>query len=103
MSFSMDVSDETMNLKVEGDFTIPNLPPIKEAVIKAFPDVQRCVLDLASVEEFDTAGFQFICAMGAKAKKEEKDIWINGCSPAVATYFETYNMRDLIEIKGQVG
>ena len=98
MSFSIDMKDKTLLLRVTGDMTAYSAQEIKEGVVEKILKADRVELDLSDVEDMDSAGFQLMYAIKKHADSRQMELKLDTYSSVVMTCMKTYNMLAQFDI-----
>ena len=91
------VHEDEPCLRLEGELTIYSVTEARDALSAALDQQPSLQLNLAAVEELDTAGVQLLAWMKQEARRRGKALAFTGHSPAVVEVF------DLLQVAGIFG
>jgi anti-anti-sigma factor len=89
--------DQEPCLRLKGEFTIYSVTEAKGALAAALEQGPSLHLNLAGVEELDTAGLQLLVWLKQEAERLGKTLVLSAHSPAVVEVF------DLLKVAGLFG
>ena len=89
--------DKEPCLRLKGDFTIYSVAEVKGPLSAALDQQPSLHLNLAGVEELDTAGLQLLVWLKQEAARRGKALVLSAHSPAVLEVF------DLLKVAGLFG
>jgi len=79
-------------LSIDEDFTIFAIDALKRELSDEMDIYDRFELDLANVEEFDSAGIQLLLAFRNELMKQKKDLKLIAMSDPVKKLMENYGV-----------
>ncbi len=88
------VTDGLCTIKPESTFTIYDVEQFVHQMREKMPTIRHIGLDFATVEEFDTAGFQTIYALYKIAQEQGIDMYFVAASPAINRVIELFGVKD---------
>jgi len=83
-------------LVINEDMTIYVIENLKEGLEKVIDAGEIFELNLAELEEIDSAGIQLLLAFGDELTKKEKTLKITAMSDSVSKLVESYGISDRI-------
>jgi anti-anti-sigma factor len=89
--------EEEAAWSLEGEFTIYEVVEAKVQLCSALDQTSRLQLNLAGLEELDTAGVQLLVWLKQEAHRKGKKLSLFAHSPAVVGVF------DLLQVTGRFG
>ncbi|MBF0464064.1 MAG: STAS domain-containing protein [Nitrospirae bacterium] len=84
-----------MSLSLEGELSVVRANELKELFIDYVKTAKDIELDLSSVSEIDTAGFQLLVALKKESDGMGRNFRILSVSPAVENLLDLYNVKDM--------
>jgi len=84
----------TCRLVINEDMTIYVINSLKEDIAKEIDVNDRFELNLADVEEIDSAGIQLLLALRNELMKKKKEFKITAMSSSVTKLVESYGIND---------
>lgn len=87
-------------LAIDGDMTIYAIGDLKQGISKELDSYTKFELNLANVEEIDSAGIQLLLALRRELIQKNKEFKLTAVSGAVAKLIEQYNVGDHFSIGG---
>ena len=91
------VSSDQEVLAFDGDMTIYNAENQKQDLFSLLSRKKNISVNLADVDEFDTAGFQVLLFGKQYAEKNGIELVLKSASEPVAEVFKLYGMSSLLE------
>ncbi|MEH6629120.1 MAG: STAS domain-containing protein [Motiliproteus sp.] len=80
-------------LQISGELTVYATATLKDALLGYLDDSQHMEVNLADVEEMDTAGFQLLYLLKREAQLADKTLSLVAHSAATLEVFELLNME----------
>ncbi len=80
-------------LRIDGDMTIYTAERTKQDLLPHIDDYQVFDLDLAKVNEIDTAGLQILLLLKRKADQSKRVVHLSKCSQAVRELLGLYHLQ----------
>jgi anti-sigma B factor antagonist len=95
-----DSGDDTglCKLSFDEDLTIYSIDALKQEVSEVLDTYDRFELNLASVEEIDSAGIQMLLALRTELGTNNKELKITAVSGVVAKMIEMYEVGDRFDM-----
>jgi anti-anti-sigma factor len=97
------VSDGLCTITPESTFTIYDVEQFAHAMREKLPNIKSIVLDFATVNEFDTAGFQTIYSLYKTAQDQSIDMSFASVSPAVERLIKLFGVSDWYQLLAKEG
>ena len=94
MKITKQADDSKCALILNGDMTIYMAEENKEHFDDYFNNDLDISLDMSSVSEFDSTGFQMLLLLERQAKENNKTFNVKPASPAVEEILTLYNKLD---------
>jgi anti-sigma B factor antagonist len=91
MRLDVDVKKGLRRIRVEGELNIYNASDLKRELLDHLAAAPALEIDLAKINEIDTAGLQVLYLARREASGADKTLRIVAASPAVREAFELYN------------
>ena len=88
------ITDGMCTIKPESTFTIYDVEQFVHSMREKLPSIKVIVLDFASVDEFDTAGFQTIYALHKSAQAQSIEMYFTATSTAVNRISGLFGVSD---------
>lgn len=85
-------------LSFDEDMTIYSIDALKQEVSEVLDTYERFELNLASVEEIDSAGIQMLLALRTELGTSNKELKITAVSGVVAKMIEMYEVGDRFDM-----
>ena len=85
-------------LSIDEDMTIYTIDTLKQGISEEIDNYNRFELNLAEVEEADSAGIQLILAFNRELQQKEKQLTITAVSAAVGKLITTYGIDDQFSV-----
>ena len=85
-------------LAIDQDMTIYAVDELKHGLSQAIEDYQRFELNLAYVEEIDSAGVQLLLAFRNELIQQKKEFKLTAVSGAVAKLIKIYGIDDRFDV-----
>ena len=76
---------------MKGELTVYTVVKLKDIIIKELNSFSGMVLNLAGIDEADSAGFQFLIFIKREAEKSGKSLVIDNASGRIKSIFSLYN------------
>jgi len=92
------IPSDHCKLVIDEELTIYVIDSIREELSKELDIYNNFDLNLAAVEEFDSAGVQLLLAFTHEIKRLEKTFTLSKASPVVMKLFDTYGLSDYFNI-----
>ncbi|MGE3771309.1 MAG: lipid asymmetry maintenance protein MlaB [Gammaproteobacteria bacterium] len=89
----MSKADAVTRMSISGEMTIYSAGELKEALLAAVLGSDAVEVDLAQVNEFDTAGLQQLLLARREAARDGKSFSVREPSGAVSAVLDTYRMN----------
>jgi len=86
-------------LAIDEELTIYAIDSLKKEISKVMDTYDRFELNLANVEEIDSAGIQFLLALRNELMRKNKEFRLTAMSGAVVKLIENYAVVPLTETK----
>jgi anti-anti-sigma factor len=87
-------------LMIDEEMTIYVIETLKQGISAEMDIYDRFELNLAGVEEFDSAGMQLLLAIRSELMQKKKALKITAVSSAVARLMDGYGVTDSFNIRG---
>ena len=87
-------------LAIDEDMTIYAIDALKQGISEEIDSYNRFELNLADVEEIDSAGIQLLLAFRSELIQKKKEFKLTAMSDAVAKLIETYGISDSLNMEG---
>lgn len=91
------VDGECLRLSVDGAMTIYEASESKSELLAALADGRGLEIDLAGVEEIDTAGLQLLVLTQREGRRTGKPVRLAGSSAAVLEALDRYGVRSTFD------
>ena len=85
-------------LSIDEDMTIYSVAKLKQELSEVIDAYDRLELNLANLEEIDSAGIQLLLALGAELAQKNKELSLTAISGVVAKIIEMYEVGDRFDI-----
>jgi len=85
-------------LVIDEELTIYVIDGIKEELSKELDIYNNFDLNLAAIEEFDSAGVQLLISFTQEIKRLDKTFTLSSASPVVIKLFDTYGLSDYFNL-----
>jgi anti-anti-sigma factor len=95
----MDTRDPTMRIDTGARLTIYEAPAFLAELQRVLSQARLLVVDLAEVEELDTAGVQLLLLAQREAAREGKSLLLAAPSPACLEVLDLYRLGALFDIE----
>jgi len=92
------IPSDHCKLVIDDELTIYVIDGIKEELSKELGIYNNFDLNLAAVEEFDSAGVQLLLAFTQEIKRLEKTFTLSKASPIVMKLFDNYGLSDYFNL-----
>lgn len=86
------LTDGASRLMIDGGMSIYNAQEVKEQLLAAVRTAQTLELDLSSVNDMDTAGFQLLVLAKRECQRLDRVLRITAHSDTVREFIDFYNM-----------
>jgi anti-anti-sigma factor len=93
MNIVSEFFGQVVRLKISGEMTIYHARELKTELLRAVNDHQKLEINLAEVNELDTAGFQLLVLAKREANKAEKSLHLVNHSESVREVLRLYRME----------
>ncbi len=87
---NMDAS--TLFLKMENELTIYQVEEINKQLCILFGNAESVIVDMASVDKIDTAGFQLLMSLKQSCENMNKNFELNGVGSSVSNFFSLFGL-----------
>lgn len=87
-------------LAIDEDMTIYAIEALKKGLSDEIDIYDRFELNLAAVEEIDSAGIQLLLALNNDLVQKKKELKITTVSGAVAKLIQDYGVSDCFDMEG---
>lgn len=99
MSISSSVSQETLNIQVEGRFDFSALQAFRDTYEKLQPVPKRYVIDLAKADYLDSSALGMLLALRDHAGGDNADITIKNAIPDVRKILVITKLDELFNLE----
>jgi len=87
-------------LAINEDMTIYVIEALKQGFSKEIDAYNRFELNLADVEEIDSAGIQLLLALRNELTRKKKELKLTAVSGTVAQLIQNYGINDRFDMEG---
>jgi len=92
-------NSDLCKLTIDEDMTIYVIDDLKKQLAEEFHIYNPFELDLSGVEEFDSAGVQFLLAMRGELLRTQKEFKLIALSNVVGTMLKNYGIADSFNLE----
>jgi anti-anti-sigma factor len=92
MPLTIETHNGVCRIRIEGDMTIYTALELKQALLPCLAEAPQLELDLARVNEMDSAGMQLLMLLKREAGKRGSRLALSAHSPAVTEIIDTFNL-----------
>lgn len=85
--------NDTILLSMAGELTIYTVAKLKEILLKELNAFSGIVMDLAGIDDADTAGFQLLLFLRHEAETAGKGFTVTDASTRLKSIFSLYNEK----------
>jgi len=93
-------AEELCQLAIDEDMTIYTINMLKQGISEVLDRYKRFELNLADVEEMDSAGIQLLLALKNELQQKKKEFKLVAISASVAKLFQSYDLNERFNIGG---
>ncbi len=87
-------------LAIEQDMTIYTIQALKEGFSAEIESYERFELNLAAVEEVDSAGIQLLLALQKELKRNKKELKLTAASTPVTKLIDDFGLTENFSFEG---
>ena len=92
-----EAENGTIRVAIDGPTTIYEAVDVKRDLLAGLERADRLEIDLAGVNELDTAGLQLLWLIRRDARSAGKQVWLTATSEAVTEVLNRYSLASFFE------
>lgn len=93
----VSIEEKVCKIVAEEEFNIYKVETLKTDILEVFDDFDVVEIDLSKVEEFDSAGLQFLVSLKKSTFDSNKKFVLSATSEKVNSYIELYDIGSYFE------
>ncbi len=91
-------SSSLCNIVIDEDMNIYVIDDMKQELSKMLDSYTQFKIDLAGIEEIDSAGVQLLLALRAELKRRKKEFRLTAVNDVVAKFLYRYGISELFTV-----